>query len=370
MSVELHLADFQAFTCTACGLCCTRPWNVRIEPEVEEGIRASKIHARREREGYVPLEVSEGRVDAHRQDNDDCMFLESDTSCGLHSELGGRAKPVGCQLYPYHAKSTPSGLYFTLSFACPPVVAGENGDLEANRADLTEIMQTWPDSSDLHTRAVLAQNETLEISWQSYLLLEAWLLEHYQPERPLDSLLGLAASVSALSQGQAGWPLPEQPPLDSQTLRDLLWVYLTNILSILENETDQQARGPYATALGEGERLSTVYYDGRLPVLDLDRDLPDWALKTFHRFIRNQFLGKSLLAPSVVGRLLALATGYAMLCHYAEGFREFHQEDELSLLSLTKAFEIVEADAISHSSILTRFFIDFEETLAKFLPAA
>lgn len=363
---EIHLGDFQAFTCTACGLCCTRPWNIRIEPEVEAGIRGSEFFARREREGYKPLEVEDGgKVTAQRQGNGDCMFLAEEVTCGLHSELGGQGKPVGCQLYPYRATRTPSGTFFALSFACPPVVAGLDRDLESNRADLTTILSKWPQAADSYSEAQLTQDQP--IAWKSYLLVESWLEQTFDPAHPMDSLLGMAASCSATAVGAAAWPPSGAPPLDKELLRGLLMSYLTAVISIIENEKDRSARAAYADAVGQGQRMPSCYFNGLLPVLDLDRAMPDWAMETYHRYFRNQLLGKSLLTPSVVAKLLAMAVGYALLSYYAEGFRESRGEEELSLQSLTLAFEVVEGDVVSHSSALTVFFKDFESTLPKFL---
>jgi Fe-S-cluster containining protein len=362
---EIQLADFQAFACTSCGLCCTRPWNIRIEPEVEEGIRGSEFYQRREREGYLPIEVENGKSVARRQRNGDCMFLAEELMCGLHSELGGQGKPVGCQLYPYRATRTPSGTFFTLSFACPPVVAGLDRDLESNRADLTAILAKWPQAADAYNEAQLTKDQALE--WGSYLELEQWMLETYDGSRPMDSLLGMAASVSGLAVGAVSWPLPAQPPLDSELLRELLSSYLTGIISVLENEKNHSARGAYADHLREGLRMPSCYFDGDLPVLDLERTLPDWVKETYTRYFLNQVLGKSLLTPSIVSKLLAMAVGYALLVLYAEAFRQARGETELSLQALTLAFEVVEGDVVSHSTALTVFFEDFETTLPKFL---
>jgi Fe-S-cluster containining protein len=364
---KIHLADFQAFVCNGCGLCCTRPWNVRIEPEIEQGVRNSELYRRREREGYVPLEVLENKINANRQGNGHCMFLTEEILCGLHSELGSQGKPVGCQLYPYRPTTTPSGTYFTLSFACPSVVAGKSADLEANRSDLTTILAKWPQAADWYGEALLAQDQVQGVTWESYLMLEEWMMERYDPRRPLDSLLEIACIVSAIAMGEAGWPPPAEPPLELELLRDLLKTYLTAIVSIIENEKDHAARAPYADAVNTGSRMPSCYLgDGLLPGLSLDRSLPDWALETFHRFVRNQILGKSVLTPSVVSKLLAMAIGFVCLCHYAEGFRLSRSEEQLSLQSLTLAFEVVEADVVSHSSALAVFYNDFEATIPKF----
>ena len=364
----IHLADFQAFACTGCGLCCIRPWNVIIEPEVEDGIRNSQFHGQRAREGYVPLEIEDsGRVVAHRQNNGNCMFLKEDLLCGLHSELGSTGKPVGCQIYPYRAVRTPSGTFFSMSFACPPVVAALDTDVEANRADLTAILARFPDIAG----EVGWVNLTGEhgIPWEGYLELEPCLLQSYLPDFPMDSVLLMAASLAgdAVKERESWKDGMGLSPLDLPLLRDLLMDYLCAVISIVENETDHAARADYGRALSSGQRLPSVYFDGTLPELDLNRTLPPWALEHCHRYFHNVVIGKAILGPSIVSRLLAMAVGYAMLALYAEGLHQASGEPELSLQSWTKAFEIVEADAVSHSTSMVPFFEDFEGTLRKLI---
>lgn len=365
---QVHLADFQAFKCNSCGLCCTRPWNVRVEPEVREGIRESEIHARREREGYIPLEVLEsGFVNAHRQRNGNCMFLLEDVRCGIHSELGSKAKPIGCQLFPYRATTTPLGTYFALSFACPTVVVGADRDVETNRAELTEVLGRWPNAADIFGEVSLAMDSTREISWESYQALEDWMLATFEESAPLDSLLSMATTIKAYAGGQIDWPPPAgEPLLDRELLRDFLSSYLTAIVSTIENENEPSARGDYGDLLAEGQRVPSCYFEGRLPVLDLDRTLPDFALQTFRRYFENQVMGKAVLTPTLVAKLLSMAIAFGILVLYSEGLREVAGEDELSLRSLIRAFEIVEGD-FAHSSGFERFFLSFEDAVAKLL---
>ncbi len=364
---QVHLADFQSFSCNACGVCCTRPWGIRIEPEIEEGVRASQIVARREREGYIPLEVLEnGRVNAERQKNGNCMFLLEDVSCGLHRELGSQGKPIGCQLYPYRATTTPLGTFFTLSFACPSVVEGLERDVEANRSDLQTLLGRWPQSADIYTEVNLVSEGGVKLPWQSYEVLEVWMLEAFDPKSPLDSLLTMALTVSGIAHRQVGWPPDVTSYLDLELLRDLVSSYVNAILSILENEHDPSARGAYGQGVAEGRRMPSCHFGSDLPPLDLERTLPDWALHTHHRYFRNQIVGKAVMTPSVVSKLLGMAIGFVLLAHYCEGFRQDSGEGELSLRSLTRAFEIVEGDVVSHASGLLKFFKAFEETLGRF----
>lgn len=65
-----------------------------------------------------------------------------------------------------------------------------------------------------------------------------------------------------------------------------------------------------------------------------------------------------------------MAVGYALLVLYSEGFRQARGEPELSLQSFTQAFEVVEGDAISHSSAMRPFFEDFEAKVQELLGSA
>lgn len=361
--MTLHLADHQAFACNACGLCCTRPWGVPVEPEVESGIRASAAVAERERQGYQPLLVVEGKMRACRQKNGHCVFLTDEVMCSLHAELGERGKPIGCQFYPYRATTTPGGTYVSMSFACPTVVAGTSRDLGASRRHLEEILERWPQAADVYEQVTLVTGKPA-ISWEEYAPVEDWLLGCFEGERPVDSLLSMAASLSALVWGRFQGP-NQGSSGDPEGLRMLLASYAVALVSIAENEHAPAARGDYGQAMQDGHRTASSYFLGRLPVFELERGLPPWARQVYQRYVRDQILGKAILTPSVVARLLALALAYPLLSHYAEGLRLDAGEEELSLASLTRAFEIVEGDIISHSPPMQAFFLDFEATLPR-----
>jgi hypothetical protein len=298
------------------------------------------------------------------------MFLSSDNLCGVHSELGGFAKPAGCQFFPYQAVRTPGGTFFSQSFACPPVVAGKDRNAEANRQELAELLRRFPDSAadlpDLDFPVRLTQER--DISWPSYLRLEARLLADYDAQHPLDSLLELAYRTMAAGGGEErveSWPSLKGAVPDPQFLRELLLIYLTSITSILENESNPAGRAGYGEAMLSGGLLPSCYMKGLLPSLDLDRRMSEQTRQLFHRYFRNRLVGKTLLSPSIVAGLLATAIAYAMLTFYAEGFRLDRGEQEITLEALTLAFEVVEADAVSHSRVMAPFFIDFEATLGR-----
>jgi Fe-S-cluster containining protein len=372
---QLRLEEFQGFTCTWCGLCCSRPWRVHVEPAVEAGIRSSALFAQKKREGYQPLQVArEGGLSAtNRKSNGDCVFLGQDKGCGLHAEMGGAGKPIGCQIYPYRAVRTPGGTFFSQSWVCPPVVAGLDRNVEENRSHLAEILRRHPQAIEfgLEEGTPIALHAAAGISWQSYLSLESRLREAFQPARPVQSLLAMARALTGHrgDESPAEWP-PLQLPPDLSFESELLGMYLAGVLAAVEEPPERRAG--FAEMFESGRGVSS-------PRLGLS--LPPWPLSSAPqacmedasaRYFRNALVGKWLLVPSVLSRLLSLSIGYAMLELYAEALRRSRRSDasgspaqaELSLLDLTRAFELADGE-ISHNDALTPFFVDFEATLLK-----
>ena len=74
-------------------------------------------------------------------------------------------------------------------------------------------------------------------------------------------------------------------------------------------------------------------------------------------------------ALSLISGLVLLALGHVLLTLYFEGFRRKLGSGEDDLQALTLAYEVMEADALSHSDTLDKFFLDFEETLSKVINA-
>ena len=374
-SDTIQLERFQGFRCTSCGVCCTRKWGVVVEPSVEEGIRGSEFFSQRERQGYVPLSVISGApIQAAKKGDGSCVFLAEENLCGLHRELGGSGKPIGCQIFPYRLVRTPTGVYASQSFACPPVVLGLDDNAEENRAELSSVLRRFPEGAasvpDEEFPVHLTQRN--RVTWLSYLRLEERLLEGYNPESPLESLLGLVTEVLRLEQLASGATLEDWPNLTSSNdlflPQALLMNYLVAVLSILECEDDLDARMAFQGRLREGEEVESCLVGGRLPAVDfvLEPTSNGPLDQAFARYVRNSLQGKLLLLPTVASRLLGLSVGYGLLRLYQEGFLHRSSGTDAQQ-AMILAFEVIEAEVLSHSDLMDRFFLNFEETLTEML---
>ncbi|MGE0785561.1 MAG: YkgJ family cysteine cluster protein [Sandaracinaceae bacterium] len=93
-----RLPDY-AFVCDGRGACCEAYGSVPFT--VEEAARASRT-ARAPADEALRFTPYGGAADhlAVALHDGACAFLDADGACGVHAELGARAKPIACQIYP------------------------------------------------------------------------------------------------------------------------------------------------------------------------------------------------------------------------------------------------------------------------------
>lgn len=365
---RVHLQDFQAFACTNCGRCC-KPWVVSIDPHQTVAIESSQAYGHRMKPDYTPLRVMEGgRASLGDRGDNSCTFLDDQQLCSVHSELGARLKPLGCQLYPYQPVHTPDGIYLSLSFGCPPVVAGLDLDVEANRQDLAVALAyhtlSPPDTESSPFLIKLTADRP--ISWRSYLNLERRVLAAYSAVEPLDSILRLVLSILRARPGGEDWPdLATRE--DTSFPRELYAKYLGSLVSTVEILTDPAMREDFAPALAVREEIPGDRSAMALPALVLDHPLDEWALGTYERYFRNAVLGKSLLKGTVVSKLLATASAMVLAGHFAQALhaRRGSGEEVWHLDCWTEAFRLVECDIITHTDASDLYVIGLEETFIK-----
>lgn len=367
-SLPLHVYDFQAFECTNCGRCCNKRWKVTIDPHQIEGIQKSQAYKERVRDGYTPLTIGEdgfAKVGAH--DGNYCSFFTEDRWCTLHGELGLYGKPRGCQLFPYHANDTPDGTFVTMSFACPPVVAGKDRDVETNRRDLQHVLDyrrslaPEPLAEDFRVKLT----PQLEISWDSYRELESRILAAYRADRPYESLLAIVLGVLRGRHQPEGGQLYASVDEDLSFPKEILDSFMDGLLDALRDREGANDGIPSAE-IGENEPtfLATLVAQQR-PHLSFV--VPEGSLlpEIFNRYFLNLVLGKGLLKTSVVERLLTLLCGMVLVQLYGAAYQRYRQEPELTLDAITLAFDFVEMNVVTHNLSLGHIFASMTDTFEK-----
>lgn len=151
--MALRVDAEQRFTCSQCGRCCRRPWEIVITPSEVESYRKRRAQQwYRERadgaEGSErdPFELIPGTRGFHRikkRDDGACGFLSPQNRCRLHEELGGLRKPLTCRMFPYRFHPVDAGVLVTTSFCCPTTIANAGEPVAAQLKDIGALRAEW-----------------------------------------------------------------------------------------------------------------------------------------------------------------------------------------------------------------------------------
>jgi Fe-S-cluster containining protein len=133
--VRIRIDGEQRFTCSQCGMCCRRGWDIAVtSAEVESYRRAHAERWFREEDG-APADPFEaiggmpGRYRIAKRADGSCGFLSAQNRCRIHEEMGGASKPLSCRLFPFRVGSAGGETVVASSFCCPTIVRNEGAPL-------------------------------------------------------------------------------------------------------------------------------------------------------------------------------------------------------------------------------------------------
>ena len=329
-SQVFHFVPGSRFTCRSCGKCCSSNFEIPLQLGKAQLIKESGSYAERVRQGYQPLRVMADSLHFLGYDDDGkCRFLEANL-CGLHKNEGLSHKPVICQLYPYNLVRAPDGIYVSLLYSCPSVVAGHGESTEKSAQALHHLFETHahqvPMFGPVQDHILVTQFST--VTWRQYLKLEESLCHRLDPIDPIAYLVNAALLLAV--------PEPERAQFERRSA-NLLTVqngpfqeFLSSVWCYLKDEQDEQT----------------------VPLLRPDRSA---VRETLVRFLQNQFRGKLLIiGPSMVCRLLLLACAVGILLH------ELASDESTSL---QEGFSLIEEHLVSQSNSIESALLEFEEFL-------
>jgi len=131
----------QRYSCHGCGNCC-RDFTVQLREEDLAKLREQKW----EEKLGEPVTIDFRGVTYLRQREDGaCMFLQSDGKCRIHAEFGFEAKPIACQLFPFHLSPSAKGVGMGLNFACQSVLENKGAVLTSHMDELQRMSASLPE---------------------------------------------------------------------------------------------------------------------------------------------------------------------------------------------------------------------------------
>ncbi|MHC4870279.1 MAG: YkgJ family cysteine cluster protein [Planctomycetota bacterium] len=144
---KLQYAPGVNYTCTGCGLCCSKGWCISLSNENLQEFQ--KINWA---EKYPYLEGAELFVPIGNQyrfgmdDNGRCLFLDSENKCLIHREIGFAEKALTCRFYPLTMTATDNGVRVGAHFSCPAVAEGGGVPLSDRKEKIELLYRDYAES--------------------------------------------------------------------------------------------------------------------------------------------------------------------------------------------------------------------------------
>lgn len=145
----------QNFTCRSCGECCRRAFDIVVTETERQRLEASdagrwfsETATAETGAASSPFEfLGGGLLRIRKRPDGVCGFLSTGNRCRIHEELGGAAKPLTCQMFPFSFEAVSGRTHLSSSFCCPTVVRNAGRPIEAQEKEIGSLARVWRRSS-------------------------------------------------------------------------------------------------------------------------------------------------------------------------------------------------------------------------------
>jgi Fe-S-cluster containining protein len=206
---NLHIDPAVHYDCVQCGRGCNVGWDIPVEASVVTSLTGQNLTLRVIQDKGDPFRVDgEQHFIKSSTDCPSCRFLESGNLCGIHRELGLRAKPKTCQVFPFIITDTPDGYFVGTTFYCTAVRQNHGRNLTDHRADVVEMLQDGAPTNRVGSKLEIYAGYLT--SWYTYVKFETALISRAQQ-------LGYHEALSRAAVGLSAF-MAEAPPLEQTEL--------------------------------------------------------------------------------------------------------------------------------------------------------
>ena len=152
----------QNFTCRSCGECCRRAFDIVVtdaEKQRYEGVHADRWFKESDssepgaRSSPFEFERS-GLLRIRKRPDGVCGFLSDENRCRIHEELGGSAKPLTCQMFPFSFDAVSGETRVSTSLCCPTVVRNDGRSLDLQQNEMGDLANSWRRTQNQSDRAL------------------------------------------------------------------------------------------------------------------------------------------------------------------------------------------------------------------------
>lgn len=153
--MSLVLDPEQNFTCKGCGQCCRRSFDIVATPAETKRLEGENVAQWFQEAADEPIGTSGpvfeyltgGLLRIRKRPDGVCGFLSAANRCRIHENLGGTAKPLSCQMFPYSFDPVNGDTKVSMNLGCPTVLANEGRPIDAQRTEIGSLAARWRKAS-------------------------------------------------------------------------------------------------------------------------------------------------------------------------------------------------------------------------------
>lgn len=153
--MSLVLDSEQNFTCKGCGQCCRRSFDIVATPAETARLEAANVSQWFQEapgeavgtSGPVFEYLAGGLLRIRKRPDGVCGFLSDENRCRIHEHLGGTAKPLSCQMFPYSFDPVNGDTKVSMNLGCPTVLRNEGRPIDDQRSEIGSLAARWKKAS-------------------------------------------------------------------------------------------------------------------------------------------------------------------------------------------------------------------------------
>ena len=364
-----------SYQCLLCGKCCG-VWKINIDAPTYHAFKKSWFYKNLQ-EKYPQLNLIDFNPQAksgfiNKLDNE-CIMLEKGL-CSIHSNLGSKAKPHSCRMFPFVMGVTDRGIYVGVSYHCPAIAKNSGVPIEDHLPDIKEIIK---DGKFNTPPQYLKLTPDLEIDWDGYFIIEKFINDCIDNNGTLkgtwDAMSSIAAfhlmkkssKIQRIKAGEIKDFFKIPPPAimkRDDSFNEYQMSFTASMITILEL-WEKSMKNEFSNTIFDGGIIDSDTFEKEIEVKPfrdyLQQEIALWDEPVFIEYIRHLLWRKHLLIfDTIFSAVTALHFKPLLFCWYSNVSAISNGKEAPNLKDFRNAMGIIDL-YFHHLRNMNRFFEKF-----------
>ncbi len=155
--------SFQCYDCSGCGDCCRGKFAINISSDDYERLMNQGWQDEPEYKN-IAIAVKKGnKYRLSHDENGQCIFLNKDGLCKIHTKFGEPEKPLPCRLYPFKLIQMGKQVRIDIRYDCLQVAGNIGKPITTQRQYLNQFIETLTTENKIGIKPILFGK--IEVEW-------------------------------------------------------------------------------------------------------------------------------------------------------------------------------------------------------------